>query len=187
MIVLFLIIPMCIGFFISLLAYLPPLNSIGRISATLRLLLVFSLGLATFIIFYGTITYIAAQYTYHMGTWQYECQYCDQIRQIYVPLEYTQEEMEHEKAIIIEYWAREILPPVFLSSCNTKHPTVCRLADDIRSRKLKRYISPVNAEQIKRNDFLLNFRSSFFGSISTVFFVHLFTRRKDVHSRIPLF
>ena len=187
MIVLELLIPICVGFFISLLAYLSPLNSIGRSFATFRLLLAFSLGLATFIIFYGTITYITAQYTYHMGTWQYECQYCDQIRHFYVPLEYTQEEMEHEKAIIIEYWAREILPPVFLSSCNTKHPTICRLADDIRSRKLKRYGSPVNDKQIKGNDFLLNFRASFFGSISTVFFVHLFTRRRDVHSRIPLF
>jgi hypothetical protein len=187
MIVLDLLIPMCIGFFISLFAYLPPLNSIGRSSVIARLLLAFSLGLTTFITLYGTITYSAAYATYHMGTWQYECQYCDQIRKIYVPLEYTQEEMEHEKAIVIEYWAREILPPVFQSICNTKHPTVCHLADDISSRKANRYNYPVNTEQIKWNGFLLYFKSSFFGTISTFFFVHLFTRRKDVHSRIPLF
>ncbi len=187
MIVLALLIPMCIGFLISLLAYLPPLNSLGRSSVTLRLLLAFSLGLTTFITLYGTITYIAAHNAYHLGTFEYECQYCDQIRQIYVPIEYTPEEMEYENAIIIEYWAREILPPVFQSSCNTKHPTTCHLADDISLRKANRRNWPVETEQIKWNEFLDYFKSSFIATISTVIFVHLFTRRRDVHSRIPLF
>jgi hypothetical protein len=187
MIVLDFLIPLCIGFFISLFAYLPPLYSIGRSSVPLRLLLAYSLGLTTFITLYGTITYIAAHNAYHLGTFEYECQYCDQIRQIYVPIEYTREEMEYENAIIIEYWAREILPPVFQSSCNTKHPTVCHLSDDISLRKANRRNWPVETEQIKRNGFFLYFKASFFGTISTVFFVHLFTRRNDVHRPIPLF
>jgi hypothetical protein len=147
--------------------------------------LAFSLGLTSFTIFYGTITYLAANTAYHMGKMEYECQSCD--RMIYVPPEFTQEECENEKAIIIEYWAREILPPAFQSNCNTKHPAVCRLADDISARNANKYISPEDADQIQRNAFLYRFAFSFIASISTVFFVHLFTRKKDVHRRIPLF
>jgi hypothetical protein len=150
----------------------------------MRLLLAFSLGLTSFIIFYGTITYLAANTAYHMGKMEYECQSCD--RRIYVPPEYTQEERENEKAIIIEYWAREILPPAFQSNCNTKNPTVCRLADDISARKANTYLSPEDQDQIQRNAFLHRFGSSFIATISTVFFVHLFTREKDVHRRLPL-
>jgi hypothetical protein len=187
MIVLVFLIPLCIGFLVSLLAYLPPLNSMGRSSATMRLILAFSLGFTSFITLYGTITYIVVLSAYHMGTWQYECQYCDQIRQIYVPLEHTQEELEHEEAIIIEFWARDILPPAFQSNCITKHPTVCRLADNISTRNANKYISQEDTYQIQWNEFLQHFASSFNATIATLFFVHLFTRKKDVYRRIPLF
>jgi len=185
MIVLFLLLPTCVGFFVSLLTLIPPLRLAAQNSATFRLLLAFILGLTSFSLLYGIYTYVAAHASYHLGDMQYECQSCDHM--VYVPPEFTDEEEAYKNAIIIEYWSRELLPPVFQSTCNTKNPTICRLADDISSRNLSRHISPKNAEKAQWNTFLSYFGSSFWGTISTIFFVHIFTRRHDIHSKIPLF
>jgi hypothetical protein len=178
-------IPLAAGFVVSLLVFIPPIKIFAQYSHTFKLILVFTLGLVSFFFIYGLLTHILALETYHSGDWQYECQSCDHM--VYVPPEFTQEKKEHEKAIIIEYWSRELLPPVFQSSCNTKHPTVCRLADDISARKANTYISPEDADQIQRNAFLHRFAFSSIATISTLFFVHLFTRKEEVHKRIPLF
>jgi hypothetical protein len=173
-------IPITVGFVISLLVFIPPIRTLAQSSQTLKLILVFTLSLVSFFIIYGLLTYESAYGTYYLGDWQYECQSCD--RMVYIPPEFTQEEKEHEKAIIIEYWSRELLPPVVQSSCNTKHPTVCQLADNVNSRNMNSHHSPSTARQVQWNMFRLYFVFSFCSSISAAFFVARFTRREDVHS-----
>jgi hypothetical protein len=179
------VIPIGVGFIVAQLVVIPPLRTLARCSATFKLLLAFTLGLASFILLYGIQTYTTARGTYYMGDLRYECQSCD--RMIYVAPEFTQEEQEYEQAIIVEYWSREVLPPFFQSTCNTKHPTVCRLAEDINTRNLNRHQSPMTHEKVKWNTFFLYFASSTCATVSTIFFIARFTRREDVHSRIPLF
>jgi hypothetical protein len=177
------LIPTVIGFLISLIVFIPPLRNVARSSGTFRLLLTFTLGLAAFIIIYGGQTYSLAYTSYHMGEFRYECPSCD--FQTYIPPEYTPEEMEYEKAIIIEYWAREILPPPFQSACSTKNPTVCRLADAIASRKYHQADHSLTNVKIEWNTFFLNFAIGFCGTISTVFFVAIFTLWNDIQRPIP--
>jgi hypothetical protein len=178
------LIPISIGFIIALFVYIPPVQTLARCSATFKLLLAFTLGLISFILLYGIQTYNTAHGTYHMGDMRYECQSCDHM--IYVTPELTQEEHEYKQAIIVEYWSRELLPPAFQSACNTKHPTVCRLAEDINAHNFNRHQSPTTHEKVEWNTFFLYFASSTCGTVSTIFFVARFTRRDDVHSRIPL-
>ena len=176
------LIPMVIGFLISLIPRIPPLPMLSRISGTFRLFLTFTLGLATFIMIYAGQTYGVAHTAYHMGEFRYECPSCD--LQTYFPPEYTPEEMEYEQAIIIEYWARELLPPPFKSACNTKNPTVCRLADAIETRKYHPANYSLGNIEIEWNMFFLYFAISFCGTISTVFFVALFSHWNDIRIRI---
>lgn len=181
----FFIIALLAGFIISLVIYIPPLYSLAQMSSSLRLLLAFSLGLISFFLLYGVQTYSMAHASYHSGDLRYECHSCDLM--IYVPPEHTQKEKEAEQAIILEYWSREILPPIFQSGCNTKHSDICQMADAITSRKLSRSYRPEVTERQNWNMFLLYFGISTSGTISTIFCIARFTRRNDVHRRISIF
>ena len=187
MIVLFLI-SIGVGLFLSLLALLPPLRAIARGFPTIRLFVTFTLGITSFGILYSSQTYLLAHSAYHSGNFQYECPSCD--RMIYVPPEFTQEEWEYKHAIMIEYWARNLLPPAFQSDCITKNPTVCRLAKDINLRKgSQEYTNPTHYEETLWNTFYLNFFTSLTATLSTIVFVALFTCTPDLknhkHGKIP--
>jgi len=187
MIILFLI-SIGVGILVSLLALIPPLRAIAQGFPTIRLLVAFTLGLTSFAILYGSQTYLLAHSAYHSGTLLYECPSCD--RMIYVPPEFTQEEQEYEQAIMIEYWARNLLPPSFQSDCNTKNTTVCRLAEDISLRKgSQKYTNPTHYEETLWNTFYLNFFTSLTATLSTIVFVAIFTYTPDLknhkHGKIP--
>jgi len=186
--IVFFLIPIGVGMLMSLLMLLPPLRAIAQGFPTIRLLVAFTLGLTSFAILYGSQTYLLAHSAYHSGNFQYECPSCD--RMIYVPPEFTQEEQEYKQAIMIEYWARYLLPPSFQSDCNTKNATVCRLAEDISLRKgPQEYTNPTHYKETLWNTFYLNFSLSLAATLSTIVFVALFTYTPDLknrkHGKIP--
>jgi hypothetical protein len=168
-----------VGLLVSLLALLPPLRGMARNFPLMWLFLAFILGLTSFVILYGSQTYLLAHSAYHSGTLQYECPSCD--RMIYVPPEFTQKEQEYKQAIMIEYWARNLLPPAFQSDCITKNPSVCRLAEDINLRKgSQKYTNPTHFEEVSWNTFYLNFATSLAATFSTIVFTALFTRNPHI-------
>jgi hypothetical protein len=181
MILLFLI-SIGVGILVSLLVLLPPLRGIAREFPTIRLFVAFTLGLTSFGILYSSQTYLLAHSAYHSGNLQYECPSCD--RMIYFPPEFTQEELEYKQAIMIEYWARNLLPPSFQSDCNTKNATVCRLTEDISLRKgSQKYTNPTRYEETLWNTFYLNFATSLAATFSTIVFVAIFTCTPDFKNR----
>jgi hypothetical protein len=170
-----LLIPAGLGLIMALPAFIHPLHRLGEKFPTVRLSLAFVLGLTSFTIFYGSVTYDMAHHSFTAGEYRYECQSCDNM--IYFPFEHTEEESDNQQAIIMEYWARELLLPTYQTSCNTGSPLACRLADEIFSRrgwgKLPSW-----------SDFLITFLVCHLATIWTIFFVVIFAHNR--HGDIPL-
>src|SRR4030066_346047 len=66
-----LLLPVVIGLIICLLALLPPLHTLSKLSATVRLSLAFILGLTSFTILCGSMTYFGAYQSYAAGEYHY--------------------------------------------------------------------------------------------------------------------
>jgi hypothetical protein len=161
---------MIIGAVIALVALFPPFKILAQLFAGFRLALAFTLGLISFLTYFGIDTYTSATAAYSFGTLRYECQSCDFIG--YYP---TEEEEENKDAIILEYWARNILLPPFQTPCNTGNLVACRLADFQMQHKYR--------DSPSWDDFLFHFSNSYFATLSAVACVAYYTREKPSHRR----
>ena len=170
-----LLIPVGLGLFMALFTLIPPFHWLGKNFPIVRLSLAFLLGLTSFTILYGSITYALAHYNFAAGEYQYECQSCDNM--VYFPFEHTEEELENKKAIIMEFWAREFLLPTYQTACNTKNLLACRLADEILARREWEKLS-------SWSDFTFRFLVGYLAAISTIFFAILFTHNKHKEAQL---